>query len=62
MNRTLTLTTASSPVARRAALGLAPLRLAAAALWPVAGHGQTATPTVQLPDFSELAAPMATAP
>ena len=47
----------------RATLGLASLLLTAAALWPVIGHGQTAsaaaaTPTVpmiQLPDFSELA-------
>jgi len=47
----------------RSTLGLASLLLAAAALWPAAGHGQTtsaaaaapAVPMVQLPDFSELA-------
>jgi serine protease Do len=39
---------------RRATLGLASLLLAGAALWPATGRSQP-TPTVQLPDFSELA-------
>ena len=44
--------------ARRLSLTLGGLVLAAAALWPQAGSAQTAaaTPTVQLPDFTELAA------
>jgi serine protease Do len=48
------------PLQRRLTLGLGSLLLAAAALWPATGHGQAAgataaVPTVQLPDFSELA-------
>ncbi len=39
---------------RRTLFGFASLLLAAAALWPATGHSQP-TPTVQLPDFSELA-------
>ncbi|WP_425261531.1 DegQ family serine endoprotease [Rubrivivax sp. RP6-9] len=54
MNRTATSRT-PAPWTRRAALGLASLLLAGAALWPATGHTQAATPTVQLPDFSELA-------
>jgi len=44
--------------ARRLSLTLGGFVLAAAALWPQAGSAQTApaTPTVQLPDFTELAA------
>jgi serine protease Do len=43
--------------ARRLSSALGGLVLAAAALWPLAGTAQSAppTPTVQLPDFSELA-------
>jgi serine protease Do len=49
--------TASPGPTRRAALGLGTLLMAAAALWPASGHGQAnpPMPTMQLPDFSELA-------
>ena len=52
---------APAQFSRRATAGLALLLLAGAALWPATGHSQpkavaaAATPTVQLPDFSELA-------
>jgi serine protease Do len=39
---------------RRATLGLATVLLAGAALWPAGSHSQP-NPSVQLPDFSELA-------
>jgi serine protease Do len=42
------------PWSRRAVLGLAGLLLAGAATWPLTARSQPA-PTVQLPDFSELA-------
>ncbi len=56
MNRTAPFPTLA-PRSRRAALGFASLLLAGATLWPATGHGQAATamPTIQLPDFSELA-------
>ncbi|MFY9513034.1 MAG: DegQ family serine endoprotease [Rubrivivax sp.] len=40
---------------RRATLGLASLLIAGASLWPATGHSQATAPTIQLPDFSELA-------
>ena len=50
--------TAIHPLTRRAGLACGALLFAAAALWPAAGRAQAAAaamPTVQLPDFSELA-------
>src|SRR5205085_1207209 len=52
MNRTAILDPAG--LARRAAVALGALLIASAAYWPAAGHAQP-VPTVQLPDFSELA-------
>jgi serine protease Do len=52
MNRTQSVDV--SRWSRRATLGLAGLLLAGAAAWPLSARSQS-TPTVQLPDFSELA-------
>jgi len=56
MNRTA-LSSTHTPWTRRTTLALASLLLAGAALWPATGHSQAqpVTPTIQLPDFSELA-------
>jgi len=52
----LSTTSTASRWTRRTTLALASsLLLGGAALWPATGHSQSATPTVMLPDFSELA-------